>query len=128
MHYMILRERVREEGEGVREEGEGVREEGEGVREEGEGVREGGEGVREGGEGVREEGEEIEIYTNYLSKALCIAVGADDLLPYIIYTLILAAPRHVYSNIRYIQRFRQPSQLYSEAVYFLTQLVSDYWW
>ena len=123
MHYMILRERVREEGERVREEGERVREGGEGVREGGE-----GEGVREGGEGVREEGEEIEIYTNYLSKALCIAVGADDLLPYIIYTLILAAPRHVYSNIRYIQRFRQPSQLYSEAVYFLTQLVSDYWW
>jgi hypothetical protein len=50
--------------------------------------------------------------------------GADELLPYIIYTLILLSPKHMYSNLRYIQRFRSESKLRSEAAYYYTQMES----
>jgi hypothetical protein len=50
--------------------------------------------------------------------------GADELLPYIIYTLILLSPKHMYSNLRYVQRFRSESKLRSEAAYYYTQMES----
>jgi hypothetical protein len=50
--------------------------------------------------------------------------GADEMLPYIIYTLILLSPKHMYSNLRYIQRFRSESKLRSEAAYYYTQMES----
>lgn len=50
--------------------------------------------------------------------------GADELLPYIIYTLLLLSPKHICSHLRYIQRFRSESKLRSEAAYYYTQMES----
>ncbi|XP_064382411.1 uncharacterized protein LOC135331250 [Halichondria panicea] len=50
--------------------------------------------------------------------------GADDLLPYIIYTLLLLSPKHMYSNLRFINRFRRESEMKSEAGYYFTQMES----
>jgi hypothetical protein len=49
--------------------------------------------------------------------------GADELLPYIIYTLLLLSPKRMHSNLRFIQRFRSESKLRSEAAYYYTQMV-----
>jgi hypothetical protein len=51
------------------------------------------------------------------------ARGADDLLPIIILVIIRAQPQTWWSDIRFIQRFRNPKKLSAEAGYYLTQMV-----
>lgn len=50
--------------------------------------------------------------------------GADEFLPVLIYVIIKANPPQLYSNIKFIQRYRHQSRLVSEASYFFTNLVS----
>jgi hypothetical protein len=50
-------------------------------------------------------------------------VGADDFLPALIYTVIRAQPRRLYSNLRFIGEFRSPSKLMSEEGYFVSALL-----
>ncbi|XP_062506159.1 uncharacterized protein LOC134182740 [Corticium candelabrum] len=49
--------------------------------------------------------------------------GADDLLPMVIFVVIKAQPQTWWSDIRFIQRFRNPQKLSSEAGYYLTQMM-----
>jgi hypothetical protein len=51
------------------------------------------------------------------------ARGADDLLPIIILVIIRAQPQTWWSDIRFIQRFRNPKKLSAEAGYYLTQMM-----
>jgi hypothetical protein len=51
-------------------------------------------------------------------------VGADEFLPALIYTVIKAQPRRLYSNLRYIGEFRSPTKLMSESGYFYTNVLS----
>jgi len=51
-------------------------------------------------------------------------VGADDFLPALIYTVIRAQPKRLYSSLRFIGEFRSPSKLMSEEGYFYTNLLS----
>ncbi|XP_065842309.1 uncharacterized protein [Oscarella lobularis] len=48
--------------------------------------------------------------------------GADDILPLLILTLIWTRPPSWWSDIRYIQRYRNPTKLSSEEGYYLTQM------
>ncbi|KAI9294187.1 hypothetical protein K502DRAFT_292627 [Neoconidiobolus thromboides FSU 785] len=50
--------------------------------------------------------------------------GADSFLPLLILTILKAAPKQLFSNLQYIQRFRHPSKLLSEPGYYLTQFYS----
>ena len=52
------------------------------------------------------------------------AIGADDFLPALIYTVIKAAPRRLYSDLRCIAELRAESKLLSEEGYFYTNLQS----
>lgn len=51
-------------------------------------------------------------------------VGADEFVPGIIYTVIRACPKRLYSNLRYIGEYRNPSKLMSEQGYFYTNILS----
>jgi hypothetical protein len=51
-------------------------------------------------------------------------VGADEFLPALIYTVIKAEPRRLYSNLRFIGEFRSPTKLMSESGYFYTNVLS----
>ncbi len=51
-------------------------------------------------------------------------VGADEFLPALIYTVIHACPPRLYSSLRYIGDFRNPSRLMSEQGYFYTNVLS----
>jgi hypothetical protein len=66
----------------------------------------------------------ITILSNTIRHMNQVVPGADDLLPFLIFTVIRTAPKRMYSNIRYIQRFRRVSKLRAESAYFLTQLES----
>lgn len=52
------------------------------------------------------------------------AVGADEFLPALIYTVIHAAPRRLYSNLRFIGEFSNQRRLMSEQGYFFTNVSS----
>lgn len=52
--------------------------------------------------------------------------GADRFLPLLIYVVIKADPEQLVSNVKYIERFRQPAKLESEAGYYLTNLVRKF--
>jgi hypothetical protein len=45
------------------------------------------------------------------------AVGADELLPAVIYLALQANPAHLASNLAYIERFRDPQAMFSRAGY-----------
>ena len=51
-------------------------------------------------------------------------VGADEFLPALIYTVIRANPDRLFSNLKYVVSFLQPSKLMSEYGYFITNVLS----
>mmetsp|Transcript_35588 Transcript_35588/g.44045 ORF Transcript_35588/g.44045 Transcript_35588/m.44045 type:complete len:656 (+) Transcript_35588:619-2586(+) len=50
--------------------------------------------------------------------------GADDLIPALIYTVIVANPDNLYSNIEFVAAYRNPNGFKGEAGYFFTILTS----
>jgi len=48
--------------------------------------------------------------------------SADDFLPILIFTVIKSNPPHFISNLEFVQRFRNPAKLSSEAGYYLSSL------
>lgn len=51
-------------------------------------------------------------------------VGADEFLPALIYTVLHANPRTLYSSLQFIGEFRHPGMLMSEEGYFFTNVLS----
>ena len=51
--------------------------------------------------------------------------SADQFIPLLIYVVIQSNVRFLYSNIQYIQRFRNPEKLKGEAGYYLSSLVCN---
>ncbi|KAI0072286.1 hypothetical protein K474DRAFT_1651205 [Panus rudis PR-1116 ss-1] len=49
--------------------------------------------------------------------------GADTFLPILIYVVLKANPEHLLSNVEFINRFRNPAKLQSEAGYYLSSLM-----
>ncbi|EMD39246.1 hypothetical protein CERSUDRAFT_112905 [Gelatoporia subvermispora B] len=49
--------------------------------------------------------------------------GADSFIPVLIYVVLKANPRHLLSNVEFINRFRNPAKLQSEAGYYLSSLM-----
>ncbi|CDO73317.1 hypothetical protein BN946_scf185008.g79 [Trametes cinnabarina] len=49
--------------------------------------------------------------------------SADSFLPILIYVVIKANPPHLLSNVEFINRFRNPAKLQSEAGYYLSSLM-----
>ncbi|TFK80324.1 hypothetical protein K466DRAFT_667720 [Polyporus arcularius HHB13444] len=49
--------------------------------------------------------------------------SADTFVPILIYVVIKANPPHLLSNVEFIQRFRNPTKLQSEAGYYLSSLM-----
>jgi hypothetical protein len=49
--------------------------------------------------------------------------GADDFTPQLIYTVIMAAPENLYSNVTYISKYCEPDMMVLESVCFYTHLV-----
>ncbi|KAJ7224138.1 hypothetical protein GGX14DRAFT_648637 [Mycena pura] len=52
--------------------------------------------------------------------------GADSFLPILIYVVLKANPEHLLSNVEFINRFRNPAKLQSEAGYYLSSLASSH--
>ena len=50
------------------------------------------------------------------------AVGADELFPVFVYVVLQCNPRHLASNLAYVQRFRSPMALKSESGCYFTHL------
>lgn len=63
-------------------------------------------------------------HLNRAATASLMSAGADEFLPILIYTVIKANPKRLYSNLVYIQEFRRPSALLTETGYYLTHLMS----
>jgi len=63
-----------------------------------------------------------------ISGSICQAdgaqVGADDFLPSLIYTILQAAVPSMYSDLQYVQAYRDKSQLLSENGYYFTNITS----
>jgi len=49
--------------------------------------------------------------------------GADSFIPILIYVVVKANPEHLLSNVEFINRFRNPIKLQSEAGYYLSSLM-----
>ncbi|KAG6831618.1 hypothetical protein H0H87_004680 [Tephrocybe sp. NHM501043] len=49
--------------------------------------------------------------------------GADAFVPILIYVVLRANPEHLLSNVEFINRFRNPDKLQSEAGYYLSSLM-----
>ncbi len=50
--------------------------------------------------------------------------GADAFLPLLVYIIIRSCPPQLYSNLRFVQRYRSPDRLStSEAAYYFTNFV-----
>ncbi|KAG5654186.1 hypothetical protein H0H81_006568 [Sphagnurus paluster] len=49
--------------------------------------------------------------------------GADAFVPILIYVVLKANPDHLLSNVEFINRFRNPAKLQSEAGYYLSSLM-----
>ncbi|KAG2137829.1 hypothetical protein BD769DRAFT_1436482 [Suillus cothurnatus] len=49
--------------------------------------------------------------------------GADSFVPMLIYVVLRANPEHLLSNVEFINRFRNPAKLQSEAGYYLSSLM-----
>ncbi|KAI0091528.1 hypothetical protein BDY19DRAFT_983844 [Irpex rosettiformis] len=49
--------------------------------------------------------------------------GADSFIPILIYVVLKANPEHLLSNVEFINRFRNPTKLQSEAGYYLSSLM-----
>ncbi|KIP01499.1 hypothetical protein PHLGIDRAFT_131242 [Phlebiopsis gigantea 11061_1 CR5-6] len=49
--------------------------------------------------------------------------GADSFIPLLIYVVLKSNPDHLLSNVEFINRFRNPAKLQSEAGYYLSSLM-----
>ncbi|KAI6164564.1 hypothetical protein EDD17DRAFT_1561205 [Pisolithus thermaeus] len=49
--------------------------------------------------------------------------GADSFVPILIYVVLKANPEHLLSNVEFVNRFRNPVKLQSEAGYYLSSLM-----
>ncbi|KAF8527325.1 hypothetical protein JB92DRAFT_2698831 [Gautieria morchelliformis] len=58
-----------------------------------------------------------------LIRHLKLSEGADSFIPILIFVVLKANPEHLLSNVEYINRFRSPSRLQSEAGYYLSSLM-----
>ncbi|GLB41656.1 putative protein with domain present in VPS9 [Lyophyllum shimeji] len=58
-----------------------------------------------------------------LIRHLKIDEGADAFVPILIYVVLKANPEHLLSNVEFINRFRNPEKLQSEAGYYLSSLM-----
>jgi hypothetical protein len=62
----------------------------------------------------------------FLERAMpeAASCNADSFLPVLILALIMAAPRHLYSNLYYISRFRNAKMMGNETGYLFTNLMA----
>ncbi|EPQ56270.1 hypothetical protein GLOTRDRAFT_74843 [Gloeophyllum trabeum ATCC 11539] len=58
-----------------------------------------------------------------LLRHLHMEESADSFLPILIYVVLKANPEHLLSNVEFINRFRNPAKLQSEAGYYLSSLM-----
>ncbi|EFI27347.1 guanine nucleotide exchange factor Vps9 [Coprinopsis cinerea okayama7 len=58
-----------------------------------------------------------------LIRHLKMEEGADTFVPILIFVVLKANPEHLLSNVEFINRFRNPAKLQSEAGYYLSSLM-----